>query len=107
MTLFDLVKTGGLDEVKKVTTDGEDSNLKVRYKVTTIMRAETAECSKLFIDAGAQVNAKDDGDYTALQVAGMHRGLALIKVLVENGSAKGGTKQSRENHKKARRNTDC
>ena len=85
MTLFDLVKTGDLDEVKKVIVDGADVNETFTLVAeTALMRAcffGHCEIVEYLIFRGADINKCDTHKRTALQYALKH--IDIVKLLLD------------------------
>ena len=74
------------EQTKLLLENGADVNAKNKFGETALMRAKTAEQTKLLIDHGADVNAKDKYGRTALMFAADRGNIEQIKLLIDAGA---------------------
>ena len=87
-TLLAAVKAGDLFAVKQAVDFGIDVNSRDRYGDTALMKAsnDTAEMLKCLIELGANINATDCREATALMYASEAGNIDNVKVLLEHGA---------------------
>ncbi len=82
---------GHPDIVSYLLSEGADANL-VAKNATKVRPLHSAaakrrlEISKMLLEHGAEVDARQEGGFTALHAAALHGDLKLAKVLVEHGA---------------------
>ncbi len=89
LSLFDLIKDGKTDLVKKKIESGADVNVKNNYGNTPLIWASDTrqtEIVKLLLEYGADANAKNNNGNTPLHCASIYGYTEIVKLLLEYGA---------------------
>lgn len=78
-----LIDANNTDEIKELIEAGADINARDNKGKTALMYALTSEKTKLLLEAGADVNARDNEGKTALMYA---KSMEQIKILLKAGA---------------------
>ncbi len=87
--LFELIKHGDFEGVKKAIENGADVNARNEIGWTPLHLASYWGCTKiakLLIENKADVNAKDVCGNTPLHLASRYNNLEIVKLLIEKGA---------------------
>ena len=85
--LMAAAKAGSVEAINLLLRHGARSDARTADHRTALMFASvSAEVSRLLLDKGNDVNAKDDRGYTALIDATMGKNASVVRLLVERGA---------------------